>query len=194
MFKYTKTLVLTILILGIAVFTGTWVGKYFGEKKKLKEKQEISSSILSQMHQLNIGDNLPNHRFEVLGGDSIWLNDILSERSVLMVVLPQCEDCINEVRELKAVVKDTSDSKHFIFASWENPRLLEEMKEETGLNSYFLYDHKNAYFSRFDIRTYPFNITLDKNGVVLDMLAGEMWKEDFEEIIEFNNQASTWAD
>ena len=64
------------------------------------------------------------------------------------------------------------------------------MKNEYALASPFLYDHKRAYFSNYDITTFPINITLDENGVVLDMLSGSMLKEDFQEIIEFNKQSS----
>ena len=142
------------------------------------------------MQQLNIGDTLPNHKFEVIGGDSAWLYDLLTEKCVLTVILPGCEDCLYEAQELKAAITDSNDARHFIFATWDNPRTFEDMKNEYGLTSPFLYDHKRAFFSNYDINTYPFNITLDENGVVLDMLSGSMWKDDFREIIEFNKQSA----
>jgi len=143
------------------------------------------------MTQLKIGDTLENHKFEVLGGDSVWLKDLLSERCVLTVVLPECNDCITEAQELKFAIKDSSDSRHFIFATWDNPRIFEEMKKETGLVTRFLYDHRRAYFSKYDISTFPFNITLNEKGVVLDMLSGPMLKEDFEEIINYNKSLAS---
>jgi peroxiredoxin len=184
-----STILVSILVLAIAIFLGSRAGKYFGERQKLKEKSEFSEQFLAKMEHLNIGDTLPNHKFEVIGGDSVWLKDLLSKKCVLTIMLPGCEDCLYEAQELKAAITDSNDARHFIFATWENPRTFEDMKNENNLASPFLYDHKRAYFSNYDITTFPFNITLDENGVVLDMLSGSMWKEDFREIIEFNKRA-----
>ncbi len=184
-------IIISILVLAIAIIVGSRAGQYFGERQKQKKQEVLSRQILANVKQLNIGDTLPNHKFEVIGGDSVWLKDLLSDKCVLIVSIPQCHECVLEAQELQSAITDESDSKHFIFATWENPKLLEDIKKENNLYSPFLYDHKRAYFSQFDISTYPFNITLDKNGVVLDMLAGAMWKNDFEEIIEYNKLSST---
>ncbi|MGH9878907.1 MAG: peroxiredoxin family protein [Nitrososphaerales archaeon] len=138
------------------------------------------------MKALSISDTLPNHKFEVIGGDSVWLKDLLSDKCVLTVMLPDCHECLVEAQELKSAISSPDDAKYFIFVTWENPRTFEDMKVENGLTSPFLYDHKGGYFSKYDIHTFPFNITLDSQGVVLDMLSGAMWKEDFQKIIESN--------
>jgi len=184
-----STIIISILVLAIAIFLGTRAGNYFGEKQKLNDREQFSQQFLAKMEHLNIGDTLPNHKFELIGGDSAWLKDLLSKKCVLTIMLPGCQDCLYEAQELKAAITDSSDARHFIFATWENPRTFEDMKNENNLASPFLYDHKRAYFSNYDITTFPFNITLDENGVVLDMLSGAMWKEDFQEIIEFNKLA-----
>ena len=185
-----KIIIISIFILPISIFLGIGAGKYLWQSTKSKQKEEISNQILAKMQNLNIGDTLPNHKFEVIGGDSAWLKDLLTEKCVLTIMLPGCEDCLYEAQELKAAITDSNDARHFIFATWENPRTFEDMKNEYALASPFLYDHKSAYFSNYDITTFPFNITLDENGVVLDMLSGSMLKEDFQEIIEFNKQSS----
>lgn len=183
------TIVVSIFVLAYAIYLGSGAGKYFRERMKAEDRLIFSEPFIAKMEKLKIGDMLPNHKFEVIGGDSAWLYDLLSKRCVLTIILPGCEDCHYEVRELKAAITDSNDAKSFIFVTWDNPRTFEDMKNENGLTSPFLYDHKRAFFSNYDITTYPFNITLDENGVVLDMLSGAMWKEDFEEIIEFNKNA-----
>ena len=146
MLRILGTILISVLIVAVAVFIGARAGRYFGEKQKLNEKKEFSEQILAKMQHLNIGDTLPNHKFEVIGGDSVWLIDLLSKKCVLTLVLPGCHDCLLEAQELKAAISDSNDARHFIFATWENPRTFEDMKNETGLQSAFLYDHKRAYF------------------------------------------------
>jgi hypothetical protein len=183
--------ILSFLVVAVAVFIGKGTGNYIWEKQKLRKKREYTEHILAKMQDLHIGDTLPNHKFEVIGSDSAWLYDLLTGKCVLTIVLPECEDCLYEAQELKAAITDSNDARHFIFATWENPRTFVDIKTENNLASPFVYDHKRAYFSQFDITTFPFNITLDSNGVVLDMLSGAMWKDDFQEIIEFNKHAVT---
>ncbi len=185
-----STIIISISVLAIAIFLGTQSGKYLGPKQRLREQVISSKQILAKMQYLHIGDTLLNHKFEVIGGDSVWLYDLLSKKCVLTIVLPGCEDCLYEAQELKAAITDSNDARHFIFATWENPRTFEDMKNENGLTSPFLYDHKRVYFSNYDITTFPFNITLDENGVVLDMLSGAMWKKDFGEIIEYTRSSA----
>ncbi len=181
--------ILSLLVAAAAILIGKGTGNYIWEKQKLRKKREYTEQVLAKMQNLHIGDTLSNYKFEVIGGDSAWLYDLLSKKCVLTIVLPDCHDCIFEAQELKAAITDSIDARHFIFATWDNPRTFEDMKNENGLASPFLYDHKRVYFSNYDITTFPFNITLDENGVVLDMLSGAMWKDHFREIIEYNRTA-----
>ncbi len=185
-----STIVISLLVLAIAIFAGRLGGKYFGEAQRFREQKESSEKILARVQHLNVGDTLPNHKFEAIGGDSVWLRDLLTKKCVLTVVLPGCEDCLYEAQELKAAITDSNDARHFIFATWDNPRTFEDMKKEYGLTSPFLYDHKRAFFSNYDITTFQFNITLNEHGVVLDMLSGAMLKDDFEEIIKYNKRTA----
>ncbi len=184
-------ILVAILVLAIAIFLGSIAGQYLRERKKVEDRLNFSEPFIAKMEHLHIGDTLPNHKFEVIGGDSVWLKDLLTKKCVLTVVLPGCEDCLYEAQQLKAAISDSNDARHFIFVTWDNPRTFEDMKKEYGLTSPFLYGHKRAFFSQYDITTFPFNITLDENGVVLDMLSGAMWKDDFQEIIEYNKLSST---
>jgi peroxiredoxin len=189
MMKKLYKVFISFLLIAIAAAIGSQAGKYFGKRENSKKKQVFAEQIISNMSDLNIGDTLPNHMFETIEGDSVWLYQLLSKRCVLIVSIPQCDDCYLEAEQLKSAKLDSVEQKKFIFVTWENPKLLDDVKKKLGLESLFLYDHKKEYFSQFDITVYPFNITLDENGVVLDLLAGSMLKEDFLEIIKINELA-----
>ena len=133
------TILISILVLAIAIFLGSRAGKFFGERQQSKVNEEFSKQILAKMQSLNIGDTLPNHKFEVIGGDSAWLKDLLSKKCVLTVVLPECDDCLYEAQELKSALIDSNDARHFIFATWENPRTFEDMKNENNLAYHKIY-------------------------------------------------------
>ena len=93
-----------------------------------------------------------------------------------------------EIQELGKAIQSEEDTKYFTIISSDNPRILAEMQKTYNVTVPVLYDHRRAYLSQYNIFTFPFNITIDKNGVVLDMLAGTMSAEDFREIIEYNQK------
>jgi peroxiredoxin len=189
-FRVVLKVSLVISITLAAYFLGSEVGDILKQRNRDKSRSELSQSVISQMQEIKLGDTIANHLFEQLGDDSVWLFDLLSEKSVIIIVSPECPSCKDEIQELKfALRKDISNANYFIFASSGNPRMLEDIKNEFELKSPILYDHRNTYFSRYDIFTFPFNITVNKQGVILEMLTGTLLKEDFEEIIEYNKKS-----
>ena len=148
----------------------------------------MTAQIAVQMDELNIGDTLKDHLFENLSGDSVMLKSLFHEKSVLIVVQPECPSCHHEIQELAKAIQSEEDAKYFAIISSDNPRILAEMQETYNVTVPVLYDHRRVYLSQYNIFTFPFNITIDKNGVVLDMMAGSMLAEDFREIIEYNQK------
>jgi len=189
--RILKPIWITAFCVSIALFLGTQTGRFLAEWGKSKERKLSNEIILSRMKTLKIGDTLDDHLFERISGDSVWLKELFCEKSVIIVVIPSCEGCHDEINELQQALRNPYDSKFFIFVSWQDPRLLEEMQKEMDIESPFLYDQETAYFSQFDITTSPFNIIVNKDGVVLDMLAGKMLKDEFQEIIDYNRQTAT---
>lgn len=187
-----KRILVTVLI-SVAVFIaafllGNQTGEIWGDLKREKRQKEMTAAITEQMGELDIGDTLNNHIFEVLSGDSVMLKSLFHEKSVLIVVQPGCPSCLEEIQELAKAIRSEEDTKYFAIISSDNPRILAEMQETYNVTVPILYDHRRVYLSQYNIFTFPFNITIDKNGVVLDMMAGSMLAEDFREIIEYNQK------
>jgi peroxiredoxin len=178
-----------MVMIVLAFLSGKEIGEAFSKGKLARERRQNSDLILSKTDDIKVGDTLPDHIFENLEGTTLLLSNLLSEKCVLIVIVEGCKGCIYEIEELKKASKNQEDDQYFIFVSWANPRVLIEIRDKYAISGPFLYDHRADYFSQFDISTSPFNITINKNRVVLDVLSGEMWKEDFEEIIEFNRKA-----
>lgn len=182
------TIIISISIIAIAIVAGSYFGRFWGEKRLSNRQRELTSQITTQMGELNIGDTLKDHLFENLSGDSVMLKSLFHEKSILIVVQPQCPSCHHEIQELGKAIQSEEDAKYFAIISSDNPRILAEMQETYNVKVPILYDHRKAYLSQYNIFTFPFNITIDKNGVVLDMMAGSMLAEDFREIIEYNQK------
>ena len=186
--KILLTILISVAVFAAAFFLGNQTGKIWGEQERARKQREVTAQITSQMGELDIGDTLKDHLFENLSGDSVMLKSLFHEKSVLIVVQPECPSCHYAIQELAKAIQSEDEAKYFAIVSWENPRLLIEMQETYNITVPFLYDHRKEYLSQYNIFTFPFNITIDKNGVVLDMLAGYMLAEDFREIIEYNQK------
>lgn len=182
------TIIISVAVFAAAFLLGDQTGEILGDLKREKEQREKTAVITSQMGELDIGDTLKDHLFEKLSGDSVMLKTLFHEKSVLIVVQPECPSCLDEIQELAKAIRSEEDAKYFTIISSDNPRILAEMQETYNVTVPVLYDHRRAYLSQYNIFTFPFNITIDKNAVVLDMMAGSMLAEDFREIIEYNQK------
>ena len=186
--KILLTILISVTVFAAAFFVGDLTGEIWGDIKREKRQKEMTAAITEQMGELDIGDTLKDHLFERLSGDSFMLKSLFHEKSLLIVVQPECQSCHDEIQELVKAIQSEEDAKYFAIISSDNPRILAEMQETYNVTVPILYDHRRAYLSQYNIFTFPFNITIDKNGVVLDMMAGPMLAEDFREIIEFNQK------
>ena len=67
-----------------------------------------------------------------------------------------------------------------------NPRLIEEMPGLDGLHSPILYDHRAEYTSRFNIFTFPFNIIINQDLVISNIVTEPLTEEDIKKVIREN--------
>lgn len=183
---YTITILLTVacaIMLGVGA-SGLWAELRRSEYMQNRELK--TESLLQQMHDLRVGDKLPDHIFEDLGRNPVRLTEVIDGRSVITFILPDCPACSEQIEELQGVVKSRSDIRHFVFLSSSNPRLLEDEWNEIGGNLTVLYDHKSVYQSMFGVFSFPFNIVINEKGVIEQLISGNMLSEEFAEIIRTN--------
>ena len=188
-------LVLTAVaaVAAVGYFSAVRVAAYINNQKTVErekirdEKREsLKQDILDKMGTITVGDTLPDHVFEDLDRNPVKLSDIVKRKTNLCFFAPQCDHCDGEMETIKKYAPSPSEQEYFVLISPGNPRLIEEMPGLTGLNSLILYDHRAEYNNLINIFTYPFNIVVNRNLVVTDLITEPLSGEDIIEIIEEN--------
>ena len=186
-------LVAIIVVAFLGYISATQVSAHLNSKKQdeheqLKEKarQEYTESILNSMQTMAIGDTLPDFVFEDLNRQPRRLSDLVNNRTVISFFDPHCENCDEEMIKVRQAVANETEAGYFVFISSANPRLIEEMRGLVGLKSPVLYDHRAEFMRSYDIFTYPFNVIVDENLVIQDIIIDTLDESDLKKIINKN--------
>lgn len=170
---------LALLAGGTFGWLGSQAWKQYNNYKTKSTRIETTRAILDRMRTIEIGMTLDDHIFENLDESSIVLSDLVAADSVLICIIqPQCEACEFEIQDIDAHLRETGGASHFIFVSSANPRLLRDLSAECGSDMQFLYDHRGQWLAKYDIYMFPFNIIVDSNLVVRDIVVGGISPEE----------------
>jgi peroxiredoxin len=142
---------------------------------------------LNRMQTLNIGDTLPDVRLEDLSGRSIDLASVIKHRrTAIAFVLPDCDACLFEMQRILKLSPDSIAQQHWVLVSSSNPRTLNDLKVERGLAMPVLYDHQNRLASRLRINSFPFNIVVDSQRVIISIFSGALLDDQVSQIASEN--------
>ncbi len=130
-----------------------------------------------------MGDRLSDHSFEDLAGTPVRLSDVVHNQTWIAIIEPTCESCVEDMRYLKSVLTGVEQEHAFVFVSASNPRFLRDIKEEIGLNSTFLYDHRRVWSNQHNFFTYPLHVRVDGNLQMLEIVAGALSREQIEAML-----------
>ena len=183
-YKYLFGFVVAIATVTLAYYAGVEASNYFQKQNILNQRNSNNKSILSQMNDLKIGDTTPNYSFEDLSFQPIMLQPLVSKKTVLIFIEPDCPSCVEDIERLSKIIQDESDASHFIIISSGNPRHLIDLRNEYNLSMPILYDHDRGYSSIFGVFTYPFHIVIDESMQVLDIITGPLVENDIRDIIK----------
>ena len=182
-----------IAVAAVGYFSAVKVGAYINnqksaERKKAKEerKEAFTQQVLKDMGTIAVGDTLPDHLFEDLYHQPVRLSEIVGKKNILSFFTPQCDHCNDEMDAVKQYSSSPSHHSYFIMISPGNPRLIEEMPGLDGFHSPILYDHRAEYTSRFNIFTFPFNIIINQDLVISNIVTEPLTEEDIKKVIREN--------
>ncbi|MFZ5978996.1 MAG: peroxiredoxin family protein [Candidatus Zixiibacteriota bacterium] len=180
-------------VVAIGYFSAVKVAAYINhqktaEREKINEekKEALTQGILNKMGSIAVGDTLPDHVFEDLYRTPVRLSDIVREKTNLCFFAPECDYCNDEMETIKLNAPTPEEQEYFIMISPGNPRLIEEIPDLAGLTCPILYDHRAEYNNRLNIFTYPFNIVINEDLIVTDLILEPLSREDIIDIIEGN--------
>jgi len=175
-----------VIVVGFAFVAGQSLGDYFNSKNQdqtIARRTDMTERLLVDHIQVAVGDTLLDQAFETLTFDTVSLSDILSERSVLVAVLPGCGSCLEEMGTIAEIQTARDLVGPFVFVSSGNPRELAAIRDSLGLTNPFLYDHRGAFLSQFGIEIYPMCLTVSRTGELEDILIGSLLPSEIETVL-----------
>jgi peroxiredoxin len=189
--KVTFYLFAALLTVFAAAFLGSKVGDAVNQRKLKKfeaTRQKVNESILSKMENVEAGNRIADCYFEDLNRNSLRLSDVIAGRTAIIFMEPDCPACIQEIEEIRRVIKDFSEYRHFVFVSSVNPLHLIDLRDEYNIPSPILYDHKDVFSSRFKVYTYPFNMIVNERLEVEEVIPGRLSEGKIKEIMDSNSE------
>jgi peroxiredoxin len=134
------------------------------------------------MGTISEGDTLPNFYFQDLNGDDVYLEEIISEQVLMMYFEPDCELCLVELEMIRDEVTEQSQFDRFVMISGANPLHLIKLRDRYELSSPLLYDYQGFFRENLNIFTFPFNMVVDENLVIVEIKAGSLTPDEVVEI------------
>lgn len=185
--KYVRLVLVSVAVVAFGLAVGGAIRKYMttdrdAERKRLKGLAGMY--VEHDTRPLQVGDTLADHVFEDLKEQPVRLSDLVVGNMLISVVMPMCESCLDEMLYIREQIDNPDDYRHLVFITSANPRFMRDIKQETSMPAAFLYDHRAAYLSRYDVNAYPFNIIIDSNRVVLDVFGCGLTQSDLEKVLQ----------
>lgn len=189
LWKIVAAIAVVGFVIGVALLLGVEAGHYYASKRKLAKRDKSTQAILKQMNTLGIGDTVPDFALEDLGYNRVWLNDLLSHKTLISFFYPDCDACMLDFERLKAAASDSADYRYFIFISSSDPEELVALKEEYGLSAFILYDHDQEFSGSIGVFTFPLNVIVNQSGKIENIIGGPLEEGEFVDLIQINKAA-----
>ena len=180
-YTIVKYIIAIVVVGALGFFSAKQVAAYLHGKeveKALQEKRqyrrEFTQGVLKSMNSLQIGDVLPDYQFEDLAHNPLTLSDLTTENTLLVFFDPACESCDDELTAINEAITDSLEYRRFLFISSGDSVMVAEKVESLALRNPLLYDRSGDYFYQLGIFSYPFNVIINKDRVIKDMIVGTL--------------------
>ncbi len=191
--KRPRTVFLYVLLFAavatIAYFSGITVAGYVAESRAAREREEFKRSVLEHTRDLTIGEKLQDHILLDDLGRKIRLSELVSERTILTFIEPDCGTCIIAANKLHETLTSGSDYQFFLFVSTYTPEDVQDAMGEAANSLRFVYDEDGTLFEKYQISMSPFSLVLDRNLTLLDVIPGALTSEECLEVVAINRAA-----
>ena len=177
--------VLIAAALAVGAFGGKAVSSILAKRQegaRLAHRLELQKQILGQMKTFKLGDTLVDHEFDDIDGRTIRLSSVVraSGGAIIGIISPECSVCAEEVSGLAKLVPDSAFRSRILFISSGNVEELENLRRLSGLTNLFLCDRNAAWLSQYKVHTFPFNVFVDRNLVVREIIPSSLTEPDLE--------------
>lgn len=185
LFKNRITTVLGgMAVIGLASILGVLAGNVVETFKRQAQREEVTQGILEHMQSINVGDTIPDYQFENLDNQQVRLSELVCERSVLVFFDPYCHNCLLQLDSMELALSDNRGSECIILVSAASLQDLLALRTERNTRSWILWDRGDAYAEVLNVFTKPFNIAIDAEMVIHDIVAGPMTVSDIQRLVK----------
>jgi len=117
----------------------------------------LTAAILGKMGTIKVGDTLSNFAFEDIDGELHLLKEIVTDKTLITYIKPDCDGCAN-------------------------PLHLQKLREDYGLGCLMLYDEERLFGSALKIQSFPFNLVVNRDRVILEIHANTLLPDDYKRL------------
>ncbi len=173
------------MLVGVAYVLGTQAAGLFDEWQLSRNADQYRSraveqtaAILRRMGTIKVGDTLSNFAFEDIDGELHLLKEIVTDKTLITYIKPDCDGCLVELERLRKAANGPEDYKRVLIISSANPLHLQKLREDYGLGCLMLYDEERLFGTALKIQSFPFNLVVNRDRVILEIHANTLLPDD----------------
>jgi len=136
------------------------------------------------MGTIEVGDTLPNFPFEDIDGEIRLLSEVVTDKTLITCIQPDCDACLAELERLKEAANGPDDYEHILLITSANPVHMQKLRAEYGLGCVILYDEERRFGRLLKIQTFPLNIVVNRQRVIKAIHANILLPDDYERFFE----------
>lgn len=193
MIRVAVGILVVIITVGAAYFLGVKAAGIINERRADKMEAEMlvardstTVEILKKMDTVHAGDTLFDYQFVDLAGDTVNLADQVTGKTLMTFITAACPACARELERIAALAAEAPASSRVVLVAGDRVEDLTAMRDKYGLTCPILRDIKGEYSAYYGIMSVPFNIIVDENLAVENIIVGIMTEREIEKVISTN--------
>ncbi|GAA0717768.1 hypothetical protein GCM10009430_15070 [Aquimarina litoralis] len=127
--------------------------------------------------QLLKGSQIPEAILTALDGSQISISDLNGKPTLLNFWFTKCKPCIDEMPELNKLKKEYGDRINFVAITFETKEKVEKFLQKHDFDFVQVVDAQ-TYLDVLEIKDYPKNVLLNKNGTLRYVKGGIPYIQD----------------
>jgi peroxiredoxin len=136
------------------------------------------------MGRIEIGDTLPNFPFEDIDGKVRLLSEVVTDKTLITYIKPDCDACLVELERLKQAANGQEDYEHILLITSANPVHMQKLRAEYGLGCVILYDEERRFGAMLKISSFPFNLVVNRQRVIEAIHTNTLLPDDYERFFD----------
>lgn len=154
------------------------------DEARKEEQRRQTAEILEEMNTIAVGDRLPDHLLMDPEQNPLPLSEMVDRKTLIIFFEPSCGGCRYEMQELSRVLPKLPQSPPLVMISAADREQIEEVRFEFQFPHPILHDEDAALTQSLRILAYPFNVIVDENMVIRDVIAGALPEEELLAILQ----------